>query len=257
MDELRDALSAAYAASETETTTSAPAPATTVAIDAPATSPEPSSTTTESAVVSDAKVATDKAEAGEVKTITDVVADKAPATDKVEDKAENKAADPRIDRAPASWKGDAKKVWAELPLSARQEVIRRERDTSRVLQESAQDRQRVAQIQEVLAPHMDRIREIHQGNPMNAITNLLGIERTLITGDTNSKAQLVANMINHFKIDVAMLDSILSGQAPSPESAQLSSVEQLISKATGSTDRESSGHCSGANGLRSTIPLFR
>lgn len=215
MDDLRDALSAAYTESETETTTDASAPATTIAAEAPVVAEV---TSPETAPVEKSEEST----SNEPKSIEKVVENENP------EKTAEKVVEPRTDRAPASWRGDAKKVWAELPLAARQEVIRRERDTSRVLQDSAQDRQRVSQIQEILAPHMDRIREIHQGNPLTAINNLLGIERTLISGDTSSKAQLVANMINHFKIDVGVLDSLLSGQAPSPESTQQSSIEKLL-----------------------------
>lgn len=227
MDALRDTLSAAFAESETETTTAAPAPATTVAAEPSAPSDEASSAAPESSAPAEKTSDTD------IKSIEEVAGDKSPEkTDETTtEKVVEKVVDPRIDRAPASWKGDAKKVWAELPLAARQEVIRRERDTSRVLQESAQDRQRVSQIQEVLAPHMDRIKEVYQGNPLTAINNLMGVERTLMTGDTNAKAQLVANMINHFKIDVGVLDSLLSGQASaSAQPDQLQGVEQLISR---------------------------
>lgn len=223
MNDLRETLATAFSEAETkpETTTDAPAPATDVSAKV-ADAPEAVQSEVGAPVVSE----TPAAAANETKTIEEVV-EKTGTEEKPVDKT---VSDPRIDRAPASWKGEAKKLWAELPLTARQEVIRRERDTSRVLQESAGDRQKVADIQQVLAPHMDRIREIHQGNPLAAINNLLGIERTLISGDTASKAQMVANMINHFKIDISLLDSLLSGQAPSPASAQQTSIEQLLEK---------------------------
>jgi hypothetical protein len=142
--------------------------------------------------------------------------------------ADKPGADPRIDRAPQSWKGDAKKIWAELPLNVRQEVIRRERETSRVLQETAEVRQKVDSVQNVLAPHMDRINAMYQGNPMTAINNLLGVERILVSGDPASKVNLVANMIKHFGVDLVSLDRALAGQPVTPEVEQQSSIEKLL-----------------------------
>lgn len=136
----------------------------------------------------------------------------------------------KIDRAPQSWKGDAKKVWDTLPANVRQEVVRRERDTTKVLQEGAHDRQQVHQLQEVLAPHMERINEVYKGNPLTAINNMLGIERTLMRGTSADKAQLVANVIKHFEINLEALDSLLAGQELPAAQSQLNQVEQLLSQ---------------------------
>jgi hypothetical protein len=154
-----------------------------------------------------------------------------PIDEVVNEKPADKApADPRIDRAPQSWKGESKKVWTELPLHVRQEVLRRERETTKVMQEAAQARQQVGGLQEVLAPHMDRINSVYGGNAMTAVTNLLAVERQLFNGTQVSKAQLVANMIKQFGIDLPTLDNILAGQ-PAPEAAQQqSAIEQLLEK---------------------------
>mgnify|MGYP000923333619 CR=1 FL=1 len=135
----------------------------------------------------------------------------------------------RADRAPQSWKGEAKQVWAQLPLNVRQEVLRRERETTKVLQETAEDRNRLNAVREVLAPHMDRINTIYGGNPIQAINNMLNVERIMLNGDPATKVQMVANMIKHFNIDVVSLDRVLSGQGgPTPEVAQQSALEQLL-----------------------------
>ena len=161
------------------------------------------------------------------------VADLKPITEVAEEQAKDpeapKVVDPRIDRAPQSWKGEAKKVWAELPLHVRQEVLRRERETNKVMQETATDRQRLGSIKEVLAPHMDRINQIYGGNPITAINNMLAVERTMISGDPATKVQMIANMIKHFNVDVISLDRVLSGQGgPTPEVQQQAAIEQLL-----------------------------
>jgi hypothetical protein len=147
------------------------------------------------------------------------------ASEKPTDKA---PIDPRIDRAPQSWKGDSKKVWNELPLNVRQEVVRRERETTKVMQEAAQARQQISQVQEAIAPHMDRINTVYGGNAVQAINNLLAVERQLFNGTLTDKAQLVANMIKQFGIDLPTLDSLLAGQPVPQEVQQQSAIERML-----------------------------
>ncbi len=137
---------------------------------------------------------------------------------------------PAVDRPPQSWKNEAKGVWSALPLEARQEVMRRERETSRVLQEAAAYRQQIGSIQEVIKPHLDRINQVYQGNPITALSNLLGIERTLFSGTPQDKINLVASLIREFKVDLPALDATLVGQPIPQETQQLSHLEQLINQ---------------------------
>jgi len=141
---------------------------------------------------------------------------------------EQRDARQRVDRAPQSWKGESKKLWDTLPLNVRQEVARRERDVSKVMNDTAQVRQQVSQMQEVLSPHMDRINTVYGGNAMTAMTNLLAIERQLFNGTPQDKAQLVANMVKQFNIDVRALDAAIVGQAPPEDVAQQSNIERIL-----------------------------
>lgn len=223
MDDLRSAIDAAVTETE-KVETPAPAPAPVAA--APST-PEP----IEGEIVS--KTIEPSAPAGDKpKSIEEVANGGKPEelTSPKDENAEPRTIDPRIDRAPASWKGDAKKLWSELPLAARQEVIRRERDTTKVIQEAAQARNQIEPIREVLSPHMDRIQQMYQGNPITAINNLLGVERTLVSGTAQDKVQLVARMIDRFGIDIQMLDSALANQPAPQQTQQLSQIEELVNQ---------------------------
>jgi hypothetical protein len=156
-----------------------------------------------------------------VKSIEEVVKDDAKPVDKA-------PVDPRIDRAPQSWKGESKKVWAELPLNVRQEVIRRERETTKVMQEASQARHLVSGMQEVFAPHMDRINTVYGGNTITAVNNLLAVERQLFNGTPVAKAQLIANMVKQFGVDIAALDAALVGQPAPQEVQQQSAIERML-----------------------------
>ena len=149
----------------------------------------------------------------------------------VENKAETpeqREARHRVDRAPQSWKGDAKALWAQLPLQVRQEVARREKEIMPVMQQAAQNRQKVEAITEVLTPHRERIERMYGGNPVVAINNLLQAEAMLTQAPARQRAEFVANLIRQYDVDIMALDSALAG-APMPEQIQQQSqIEQLL-----------------------------
>jgi hypothetical protein len=221
-NDLRSTLEAAVEEHTPEpvATESAPAPAL-VTADAPLAA-QPSDHAAEPAALSSGEPVADP---DKPKPITEVAGQES----EQQEQPEQSKRELRVDRAPQSWKGEAKQVWAQLPLNVRQEVLRRERETTKVLQETAEDRNRLASIREVLAPHMDRINTVYGGNPIQAINNMLNVERIMLNGDPATKVQMVANMIKHFNIDVVSLDRVLSGQGgPTPEVAQQSALEQLL-----------------------------
>jgi hypothetical protein len=134
----------------------------------------------------------------------------------------------RVDRAPQSWKGEAKKLWDQLPLQVRQEVARREKDMLPIMQEAATNRNKVQEVLSVITPHRGIIDQHYGGNPMEAVKTMLGVERVIRTGTATQKAQIVANMIKEFGVDIHTLDSLLVGQQPTEEIQQQSNIEALL-----------------------------
>lgn len=224
MEGLRDAIEAAVVESNPEPAAPAPVETSAPTVESTPTPVASGSTTTE---VTGAPEPVEASGSDKPRDITEVVEDPKP-TEKVE--KTDKPLDNRIDRAPTSWKGDAKKLWAELPLQARQEIIRRERDAAKVMQEAADYRKKVDAVHNAIAPHMDRIKSTYNGNPVAALESLLNVEKTLVSGTAGTKAELVAHIIKQFDIDIGTLDSLLAGQAPAPEVQQLSQVEQLLNQ---------------------------
>jgi hypothetical protein len=229
-DELRAALETSFAAAEKEeapVSTSTPEP---VAVEPAAPEQQSEPVAAPESNASDPVASPSQGSEATPKSITELVTD-AVAEPVVDTKpVDTPAPLPKIDNPPASWTGEAKKVWAELPLNVRSEVIRRERDTMKVLQETALDRKKVAEITQVITPHMDRIGANYQGNPLIAINNLLETERVLTSGTPLNKAQLVANIIQNFGVDINALDGILSGQGVPQEMRQQSNQQTELEK---------------------------
>jgi hypothetical protein len=119
------------------------------------------------------------------------------------------------DNAPASWKGDAKEVWAALPEKARREVVRRERQIDRALQESSSARQVAEEFTSVASQYDGRLREWGT-SPTAAFKTFMDADRSLSTGPMSSRASAIANIIKEYNIDIAALDNALSGAQPDP-----------------------------------------
>lgn len=128
------------------------------------------------------------------------------------------------DRAPQSWKPAQKAKWDKLDPDIRQEVLRRERETTHVLNETTQVRQFASAFQEAVQPYMARIR--HVGNPLIAVQNLLAADHLLATGPAAAKAQYLAKLVKEYGVDIQALDAALAGQ-PVADPVE-SRVEQLL-----------------------------
>ncbi len=237
MDELRETLESAVEESEKNNTESVVSEAPPVQDAPPMDSSNnidenPSDQQTEGVAPSDATepVADDPSIEGsvapsgsdEVKTITEVVSE--------QPKVEETPSEPK-QAAPASWKGDAKKLWDDLPGNVKSEISRREKQTQQVLQDSASDRKRLESIGSVLSPHADIINANYGGDTGKAISSLLGVERALTSGNQAVKTQIVARIIQNYGIDLTSLDSLLAGKELPPEVKQQSDVQQAVNQA--------------------------
>jgi len=115
----------------------------------------------------------------------------------------------RVDRAPASWKKDAKGEWNALPLQARQEIHRREMEVQRVLNETAPIRQEVQQFREAVTPYMARIQSLGV-TPHQAVGELLKADYLLATGTQSQKAMFIDKLVQDYGVDIKELDAAIA-----------------------------------------------
>lgn len=138
-----------------------------------------------------------------------------------------------VDRAPQSWKAAARAGWAALPLEARTEVIRRERQITQTLGESAQARQFTNQFMETVRPFEARFRAAN-ATPLQAVDALLKADHVLMTAPTAQRAEHMARLILDYGIDFKALDEALAGMSsgrPQSQSGGVSSeVDRLVAQ---------------------------
>lgn len=206
-DSIRDALTSAYAEVEAKS----PEP---IDQSAPAAAPVADETPTASVQAS----GDDKGSEG---TTPAVAAKDAP---KVTTDAPKASGDPKApsaapqatqsapsDPAPGSWKPAEKALWTQLPPAAREAIKRRESEMQRVVSHSQAARQFQSEYQEVLNVFQPLLDARGVKDPLREVIRpVLGIRAVLETGTPDQKAQMLANIVRDFQVDVLKLDEALT-----------------------------------------------
>lgn len=135
----------------------------------------------------------------------------------------------RLAKAPASWKAEEHAHWTAMPAAAREAVMRREVETNRALQESAEARKGLHTLQETISPYLNNIRAANT-DPVTAIKTFFGYDNTLRHGTNLEKAQAITGLIKAYNVDIEALDSTLAGVAPAPEHAQQNAIQQALQR---------------------------
>lgn len=131
-----------------------------------------------------------------------------------------------VDKAPQSWRAPQKAKWANLDPDVRQEIVRRERETTRVLGETANARSIAAQFADVVTPFRARLQSLG-AQPFEAVQQLLQSDHILATAPKVQRAAFMAKLIKDYDIDILELDNALAGKEPvDPASDQLQKLLQ-------------------------------
>jgi len=139
--------------------------------------------------------------------------------------AEAAPAAPTELKPPQNWKASAREEWAKLPRHVQEEAKRTEVEAMRVMRESAQARQFAGAFEKMVTPY----RGILQGEPLQVVGGLLQTAAVLNTAPPKQKAELLAQIIDTYGVDIAMLDAALSGKPvePKAQSQQAARPEQF------------------------------
>ena len=118
-----------------------------------------------------------------------------------------------VDKPPQSWRSPARAKWDKVDPEIQQEVMKRERETTRVLGEAAQARHLANQFNQTVQPYQARINSLGV-TPVAAVGELLKADYILSTAPKAQRAQAMAKLINDYGVDIVELDNALAGKAP-------------------------------------------
>jgi len=201
---MREALDAAFDAVEDEDTTDAEAPANDTG--------EPAS----AAPADDSEQGTEDVAAAEGDSVEDAL-DKATPSDEPADKedtaeaAKDDAADGKDVKAPVDWGPEVREEWKGLPKSVRDHINAREQHINQTLQDGAQNRKLGENFLHLTAPYKAIMDAEGARSPLEAVEGLFKTVGTLRMGSPDQKAQMMAQLISVYGIDINMLDTALVG----------------------------------------------
>jgi hypothetical protein len=131
-------------------------------------------------------------------------------------------------RAPVSWTPSAREHWKKIPRAAQEEIAKRETEIQRGLQQASGHRKLAEEYFNTIQPFQGLMQAMGT-TPSQAISTVMGTMAQLAQGTVQTKAQVIAQVIKDYDVDIVTLDTILSGQQlPADPNSGL--MEQLDKK---------------------------
>lgn len=112
-------------------------------------------------------------------------------------------------KPPQAWKPEARELWPQVPPRVQQEIARWNTALGRALHESEGARQFQGKFDELIAPYRMLLQQ-EGPDPLVPYQNYLKVLTELRTGTAHNKAASFANLVQHFGIDVSLLDAALA-----------------------------------------------
>ena len=128
-------------------------------------------------------------------------------------------------KPPQSWGVAEREGWGTLSPEIQNQISKREAEIQKALTHTGEARKFHEEFNQAVQPYLGFI-QAEGGTPMSAFNNLMQTAATLQAGAPQQKAQRVAELINHYGIDIQMLDTLLSGQTP--ESSDDARLGQML-----------------------------
>lgn len=127
---------------------------------------------------------------------------------------------------PQSWTPAEREHWGKIPAAAQAAIQRREHETSRVLNESANSRRFQSEFVNVVKPFAHLIRA-RNSTPLASVQNLMQTAAMLTTGNQQQKAAIVAEILDNYGVDIKILDDVLSKRPTNPNVGNNSITPQM------------------------------
>ena len=142
-------------------------------------------------------------------------------------------------KAPVGWDAKAREGWSKIPPELQQTILDREKTIASTMQETQAARQTHSSIEKLASSYAPIMAAEGVSDPIKAIQGLFETVSQLRVGSPAQKATKMAQLINHYGVDIAALDSALVGEEPaaSPDSQlnhiideKMAPVNQLLNE---------------------------
>lgn len=132
-------------------------------------------------------------------------------------------------KAPVGWNPKAREEWVNVPPEAQQMILEREKEIAITLQQTQQARHTHDAINQLATSFAPIMAAEGVSEPLTAIKGLFETVAQLRVGTPEQKAGKMAQLIQHYGIDVQALDNALVGESgASPDAHIQSLVDQKL-----------------------------
>jgi len=123
-------------------------------------------------------------------------------------------------KAPAQWKPAVREKWNSLPREVQEEVIRRESDNMRLIGSVGPKIRLADEVVNHIQPFAEQL-NANGVAPQAFLNDIFTTVKSLSAGNPQEKAEVVANIVQSYGVDLRQLDAILSSRLQAgPESTQ-------------------------------------
>ena len=131
-------------------------------------------------------------------------------------------------KAPVNWGPQEREHWSKVPRNLQEKIIARETEMTATMQNTSDARRTHQDFTGLIQQYGSVLSGVMGDTPMETTKNLFSTVANLRMGSPIQKAQIIADMITDFDVDINTLDSAIVGAAPSAENQQTNQLDQML-----------------------------
>ena len=128
-------------------------------------------------------------------------------------------------KAPVNWSATEREQWSKIPGDVQERIHEREKDMATAMADTAQARTTQGRINQLGSEYASVLASEGVSDPVQAAEGLFKTVAQLRLGSPQQKAQQIAQLIEHYGVDVAALDNQLVN---TPQAQQESELERMV-----------------------------
>lgn len=131
-------------------------------------------------------------------------------------------------KAPVDWGPKERENWSKVPRDIQARIVQREKDMAEAMANTKDARQTHDAFKQLSQSYAPIMAAEGVSDPMEAVKGLFDTVATLRMGTPQQKAQMVAQLIGNYGVDIQTLDSALAGEAPAAADPQQTQLQQML-----------------------------
>jgi hypothetical protein len=130
-------------------------------------------------------------------------------------------------KAPVNWSATEREQWSKIPTDVQGRIHEREKDMATAMADTAQARSTQGRVDQLGGSYASVLAAEGVSDPIQAAEGLFKTVAQLRMGTQQQKAQQIAQLIEHYGVDIQALDSQL---VDTPQAQQNTELERMVNE---------------------------